>query len=343
MKKNHSSWRTVLIVSSVVAVGAAFYLHNMPQAHSAPIAAAVSQLKNTQQQSAAQFLQKDKPTLIKFWASWCPLCLSELKHTEDWAQDKRFAGANVLTIASPNFLGEKKDGDFQSWYAGLDYPHLPVFVDVGGNVAKQLNIQVYPSWAVLDKDGKVARIVKGSLNEKQALALIDNPQADIAQLKQNFYQPKKDATSDKTMNTRTIYLAGGCFWGLEAYFQRIDGVVDAVSGYANGKTANPSYEDVVHRNTGHAETVRVTYDADKLSLADILQYYLRVIDPTSVNKQGNDRGTQYRTGVYFTDETEKPIIDRALKEAQQKFKQPIVVENLPLQHFYPQKNTIRTI
>ncbi|XXQ67249.1 bifunctional peptide-methionine (S)-S-oxide reductase MsrA/peptide-methionine (R)-S-oxide reductase MsrB [Neisseriaceae bacterium B1] len=335
MKKNHSSWRTVLIVSSVVAVGAAFYLHNMPQAHSAPIAAAVSQLKNTQQQSAAQFLQKDKPTLIKFWASWCPLCLSELKHTEDWAQDKRFAGANVLTIASPNFLGEKKDGDFQSWYAGLDYPHLPVFVDVGGNIAKQLNIQVYPSWAVLDKDGKVARIIKGSLNEKQTLALIDNPQADIAQLKQDFYQPKKDATSDKTMNTRTIYLAGGCFWGLEAYFQRIDGVVDAVSGYANGKTANPSYEDVVQRNTGHAETVRVTYDADKLSLADILQYYLRVIDPTSLNKQGNDRGTQYRTGVYFTDESEKPIIAKALQDAQQKFKQPIVVENLPLQHFYP--------
>ncbi|SUA11540.1 trifunctional thioredoxin/methionine sulfoxide reductase A/B protein [Neisseria gonorrhoeae] len=86
------------------------------------------------------------------------------------------------------------------------------------------------------------------------------------------------------MNTRTIYLAGGCFWGLEAYFQRIDGVVDAVSGYANGNTENPSYEDVSYRHTGHAETVKVTYDADKLSLDDILQYYFRVVDPTSLNK-----------------------------------------------------------
>ena len=80
------------------------------------------------------------------------------------------------------------------------------------------------------------------------------------------------------MNTRTIYLAGGCFWGVEAYFQRIPGVVDAVSGYANGRTQNPSYEDVI-RGAGHAETVKVTYNADRLSLADILQYYFRMMFP----------------------------------------------------------------
>ena len=85
-------------------------------------------------------------------------------------------------------------------------------------------------------------------------------------------------------------------------------MVDAVSGYANGKTENPSYEDVSYRNTGHAETVKVTYDADKLSLDDILQYYFRVVDPTSLNKQGNDTGTQYRSGVYYTDPAEKAVI-----------------------------------
>ena len=88
------------------------------------------------------------------------------------------------------------------------------------------------------------------------------------------------------MNTQTIYLAGGCFWGLEAYFQRIDGVIDAVSGYANGKTERPSYEDVVYRQTGHAETVKVVYNTDKLSLNDILQYYF-----LNVNKnRPRDRG-----------------------------------------------------
>ena len=136
------------------------------------------------------------------------------------------------------------------------------------------------------------------------------------------------------MNTHTIYLAGGCFWGVEAYFQRIPGVVDAVSGYANGQTENPSYEDVVRRNTGHAETVQVIYDADRLSLDDILQYYFRVIDPTSLNQQGNDRGTQYRTGVYYTNPAEQAVIAAALTREQRKHSQPVVVENLPLKHFY---------
>ncbi|WP_298040943.1 peptide-methionine (S)-S-oxide reductase MsrA, partial [uncultured Campylobacter sp.] len=112
-------------------------------------------------------------------------------------------------------------------------------------------------------------------------------------------------------NVKEIYLAGGCFWGLEAYFQRIQGVTDAVSGYANGKPAHPSYEEVI-QGSGHAETVKVTYDADKLSLNDILQYYFRVVDPTSLNQQGNDRGEQYRSGVYYTDPAEKAVVAEAI-------------------------------
>ena len=137
------------------------------------------------------------------------------------------------------------------------------------------------------------------------------------------------------MNTRTIYLAGGCFWGLEAYFQRVPGVIDAVSGYANGKSsARPSYEDVSYCHSGHAETVRVTWDADRLSLQDILQYYLRVVDPTSLNKQGNDRGEQYHSGVYYTDAADQPVIAAALAQEQKKHQQPVVVKNLPLTHFH---------
>ena len=262
------------------------------------------------------------------------MCLSELGQTEKWAQDTKFGSANLITVASPGFLHEKKDGDFQKWYAGLNYPKLPVVTDNGGTIAQSLNISVYPSWALIGKDGDVQRIVKGSINEAQALALIRDPNADLGRLKNSFYKPDTQKKDSAIMNTRTIYLAGGCFWGLEAYFQRIDGVVDAVSGYANGKTENPSYEDVSYRDTGHAETVKITYDADKLSLDDILQYYFRVVDPTSLNKQGNDIGTQYRSGVYYTDPAEKAVIAAALKREQQKYQQPLVVENEPLQNFY---------
>ncbi|MCP1659144.1 methionine-R-sulfoxide reductase/methionine-S-sulfoxide reductase [Neisseria perflava] len=135
--------------------------------------------------------------------------------------------------------------------------------------------------------------------------------------------------------THTIYLAGGCFWGVEAYFRRISGVISAVSGYANGRTAHPSYEDVCRRHTGHAETVAVTFDDDKISLNNILRHYFRLIDPTVRNRQGNDIGEQYRTGIYYTAPADAPVITAALENLQQQYDRPIVVENQALQHFYP--------
>lgn len=115
--------------------------------------------------------------------------------------------------------------------------------------------------------------------------------------------------------------------------ERIYGVADAVNGYANGKTQNPKYEDLLYRNSGHAETVEVTYDPAKVSLEKLLYDYLKVVDPTSMNKQGNDRGTQYRTGVYYTDEKEKKVIQSVLEKEQQKYSDKIVVEVLPLENF----------
>ncbi len=118
-------------------------------------------------------------------------------------------------------------------------------------------------------------------------------------------------------------------------------MLDAVSGYANGDKNHPryndtsyqvSYEDVIY-GSGHAETVKVIYDADKIDLATILQYYFRVIDPVSVNKQGGDKGIQYRTGIYHTEASQQPIINKALAELQQKFSQPLAVENQPLENF----------
>ena len=99
---------------------------------------------------------------------------------------------------------------------------------------------------------------------------------------------------------KEIYFAGGCFWGVEEYFSRVPGVLDAVSGYANGAVENPSYEQVCSGVTGHAETVRVTYDPSIISLKTLAEQLFRIIDPLSVNQQGNDVGSQYRTGVAFT-------------------------------------------
>lgn len=131
---------------------------------------------------------------------------------------------------------------------------------------------------------------------------------------------------------KVIHLAGGCFWGLEAYMQKLNGVEDAISGYANGKTENPSYYDL--KTSGHAETVKVVYNPDIISLEDILAYYLRVVNPVSVNKQGNDVGTQYRTGIYYTDEADKTIIDNILAKEQTKHDKPIAIEVEPLKQFY---------
>ena len=131
---------------------------------------------------------------------------------------------------------------------------------------------------------------------------------------------------------KTIHLAGGCFWGLEAYMQKLNGVEDAVSGYANGKTKNPSYYDL--KTSGHAETVKVIYNPDIISLEDILAHYLRVVNPVSVNKQGNDVGTQYRTGIYYTDEADKTIIENILAKEQTKHDKPIAIEVEPLKQFY---------
>lgn len=130
---------------------------------------------------------------------------------------------------------------------------------------------------------------------------------------------------------REIYLAGGCFWGIEAYMEKIYGVKNATSGYANGKTEQTSYPII--SGTDHAETVQVTYDANKISLDKLLKYYFQVIDPISINKQGNDRGRQYRTGIYYQHNRDKEIILQEIQAQQAKYKDKIQVEVEPLKHY----------
>lgn len=133
---------------------------------------------------------------------------------------------------------------------------------------------------------------------------------------------------------KTLYLAGGCFWGVEDYFQRTYGVEDVVSGYANGKTDNPTYEEVCYSGTDHAETVKITYDETKVSLEYLLYRYFSIIDPTSINRQGNDRGRQYRTGIYYESEEDKAIAEKVLARIAQDYKEALAVELEPLQQFF---------
>ena len=132
---------------------------------------------------------------------------------------------------------------------------------------------------------------------------------------------------------KEIYLAGGCFWGVQRYFDQFDGVLETEVGYANGPDAAPSYQDVC-ASSGHAETVRVRYDENVLPLTKLLDFYFMVIDPLSVNRQGHDTGVQYRTGIYYTDESQLGDIRAVFAREQEKAGQPLAVEVLPLQNFF---------
>ena len=135
-------------------------------------------------------------------------------------------------------------------------------------------------------------------------------------------------------NVREIYFAGGCFWGVEEYYRRAPGVVDAVSGYANGSVENPSYEQVCSGTTGAAETVRITYDPSVISLKTLAQQLFKIINPISVNKQGNDVGSQYRTGMYYVDPADRVVLQEVLDDEQEKYQAPIATELVPLDSFY---------
>ncbi|MBO4838613.1 MAG: peptide-methionine (S)-S-oxide reductase MsrA [Lachnospiraceae bacterium] len=132
---------------------------------------------------------------------------------------------------------------------------------------------------------------------------------------------------------KEIYLAGGCFWGMQKYFDQFDGVAETEVGYANGPAEAPSYQEVC-ASSGHAETLRIGYDPKKISLTQLLDFYFLVIDPLSYNRQGGDTGVQYRTGIYYTDEADLPEIRTVYERKEKKAGAPLAVELKPLQNFF---------
>jgi peptide methionine sulfoxide reductase msrA/msrB len=178
----------------------------------------------------------------------------------------------------------------------------------------------------------------------RSLTINSNQSKDVKDMEANAVIKVADATSKFPINPNLdlafdksgleeIWLAGGCFWGVEAYMTRIYGVFDVTSGYANGDTENPTYEEVSYKNTGHAETVHVRYDPERVDLATLLNYFFKIINPTVLNQQGNDRGEQYRTGIYYKKDTDKVVIAQVIAREQEKYEDPIVTETEQLTNY----------
>lgn len=135
-------------------------------------------------------------------------------------------------------------------------------------------------------------------------------------------------------NKTEIYLAGGCFWGTEHFLKLIKGVEKTQVGYANSTVTAPSYQEVCTGETNATETVRVIYNADQVSLEKLLELFFKTIDPTSINQQGGDIGTQYRTGIYYTDATQLITISCAVEKLSKQYDRPLAIEIQPLENFY---------
>lgn|SRR5690554_348867 len=137
---------------------------------------------------------------------------------------------------------------------------------------------------------------------------------------------------------KRLILAGGCFWGVEAYYQKLKGIVTTNVGYANGNIENPTYEQVCSGVATHAEVVEVIYNSNEITLEKVLEHFFRMINPFSLNKQGNDIGIQYRSGLYYENNDDKKIIEEFIKKEQIKYNKKIVVEVEELQNYYLAEN-----
>ena len=145
---------------------------------------------------------------------------------------------------------------------------------------------------------------------------------------------KLSKTNSEGKNIKEIYFAGGCFWGTEHLFQQVRGVTATEVGYANGKIKNPTYEQVISHTTGFTETVKVKYDSDQVDLKLLIDLYFKSIDPTTLNRQGNDVGDNYRSGIYFTDKETGEIVKSEVQKIAKNYKKKIVVETITLKNFY---------
>lgn len=169
-------------------------------------------------------------------------------------------------------------------------------------------------------------------------AVTDSTTASSSSSESRFPDNPNEELEFDTENLEDIWFAGGCFWGVEAYMARIYGVYEVTSGYAGGTIEDPTYEEVLTGDTGYAETVHLRYDPERVSLEELLDRYFLIIDPTLVDQQGNDRGNQYRTAIFYDDPSAVAAIDEAIADEQKKYDKPIVTEVEPMTNYYLAEN-----
>ena len=153
-----------------------------------------------------------------------------------------------------------------------------------------------------------------------------------------FFPHRMNAETPAPAKVETATVGGGCFWCVEGCYLLVPGVIKVVSGYAGGTVDNPTYEQVCGGATGHAEVVQVTFDPDKISYAKVLELFFQAHDPTQVNRQGNDVGTQYRSVIFYENDAQKKVAEAAKVEAQKELSKPIATEISPLKKFYVAEN-----
>ena len=281
---------------------------------------------------------RGKPVYLEFWGTWCSVCMANLDNFAALADEYNSAGTvQVISAVLPSLNGEMDKDSFVAWAKGqgLDFP---ILLDEGGSLADALDVYGFPTSFLFDAEGELVQnwigqpreaVLRGAL---EAVAAGDSVSASSASYTSHtFGNRTREIDMD---NLREIYFAGGCFWGVEEYFSRIPGVADATNGYANGTVENPSYEQVCSHTTGHAETVRVSYDPSIISLKTLTEQYFGIIDPMSLNRQGNDVGDNYRTGVFYVDEADLDVLEAVFATVQAAYDEPIVVELEPLTCFY---------
>ena len=166
------------------------------------------------------------------------------------------------------------------------------------------------------------------------LALLTATLAALALVSQSADKPKSMPAPEPAPGLERAVVGGGCFWCLEAVFERLDGVKNVVSGYAGGRTENPTYEEVCSHTTGHAEVVQIDFDPKKISYEKLLDVFWHAHDPTTLNRQGHDVGDSYRSVILYRGDAQKAAAEKSVAEEQKSWKDPIVTQLAPLKVFY---------
>ena len=284
-----------------------------------------------------------KPIVLNFWASWCGPCQYEMP---DFDEKYKELGSEVNFVMVNMTDGQRETVDTASAFIEEKGYSFPVLFDSDSEAALSYGAYSLPTTFFIDADGHVIAQAVGAIDAdtlQRGIDAIKSTASNEAELTRTSDETKQASENSAEVHVmdfsneteNVIYLAGGCFWGIEHLMQSIPGVIDAQSGYANGRRAeDASYNIICSTDTGFRETVRVEYDPEQVSLDALLLAYFYVIDPTVQNRQGNDIGTQYQTGVYYTNDASRETVER-IAELERSRSTEFYVEIGPLLNYYP--------